>query len=302
MESLLPQSDPESQYAEEVRRLFGSDEVGVIGLVTDNIYTPQTLQKLQRLTTEIEKVDGVESVLSLTNAVDPIADVIEPPLLMPAVPTTAAGFAELKAKLADRPIYLKNLVAPDGHAAALNIFFAEMSNDEFMRRGIDEAIVAIVERETGPEQLYYTGLPHFKVYSAMAIWRDLTRFVPFMLLLIGVVLFLSFRSLRGVFLPLLTVVVSLIWTLGIMVLAGSHLSLGSMALPPLVLVIGVAYSLHVMAEYYELARPGRRVDEVVLETMRTLNTPVLMAAVTTILGFFAQVVNDIVSIREMGIY
>lgn len=302
VESLLPQDDPESQYAEEVRRLFGSDEVGVIGLVTDNIYTPQTLQKLQRLTTAIEKIDGVESVLSLANAVDPIADVIEPPLLMPNVPSTPTGLEELRAKLADRPIYLKNLVAPDGHAAALNIFFAAMSNDEFMRRGIDEAIEAIVARETGPEQLYYTGLPHFKVYSAKAIRKDLTRFVPFMLLLIAVVLFVSFRSLRGMFLPILTVVVSLIWTLGIMVLAGSHLSLGSMALPPLVLVIGVAYSLHVMAEYYELARPGRSVEEVVLQTLRTINTPVLMAALTTVLGFFAQVVNEIASIREMGIY
>jgi len=302
VESLLPESDPESQYAEEVRRLFGSDEVGVIGLVTDNVYTPQTLQKIQRLTTEIEKIDGVRSVLSLANAVDPIADVIEPPLLMPNVPTTATGLEALKAKLADRPIYLKNLVAPDGHAAALNIFFAEMNNDEFTRRGIDDAIQAIVDREIGPEQLYYTGLPHFKEYSAKAIWRDLTRFIPFMLLLIGVVLFLSFRSLRGVFLPILTVVVSLIWTLGLMVLAGSNLSLGSMALPPLVLVIGVAYSLHVMAEYYELARPGRPVDEVVLETLRAINGPVLMAAVTTVLGFFSQVVNEIVSIREMGIY
>jgi hypothetical protein len=309
VESLLPDDDPESQYYDEVRKLFGSDEVGVIGLIADDIYTPDLLRKLQQLTKEIEKLDGVASVLSLANAVDPIVDVTDPPPLMPQVPATTAAATALKQKLADRPIYLKNLVAPDGTAAAINIFFAEMSNDEFMRRGIDDAIQAIADRENAvaakenrPERLYYTGLPHFKVYSANAMQRDLSRFVPLMLLFIGVVLFLSFRSFRGVLLPMLTVVVSLIWTLGVMVLAGSNLSLGSMALPPLVLVIGVAYSLHVVAEYYELARPGHSRHEVVLETLRAINTPALLAAFTTVLGFFSQIVNNIVSIREMGMY
>jgi len=54
-------------------------------------------------------------------------------------------------------------------------------------------------------------------------------------------LFIGIRSLRGVLLPALTVAVSLIWTLGIMVLTGSHLSLSSMALPPLLLVLGTAW-------------------------------------------------------------
>ena len=309
VERLLPENDPDNQYYAEVRELFGNDEVGVIAVVTDNIYAAEVLQKIDRLTKEIAKVDGVASVLSLANAVDPVADVTEPPLIMPQIPTTPAAATALQEKLADRPIYLKNLVSADGRAAAINVFFAEMNNDEFIRRGIDDTIQNIVERENTtavqeqrPERWYYTGLPHFKVYSTKVMQRDLSRFVPLMLLFIVLVLFFCFRSLRGVLLPTLTVIVSLIWTLGIMVLDGGALSLGSIALPPLVLVIGVAYSLHVVAEYYELARPDRSPKEVVLETLRTLNTPALMAALTTVLGFFVQVLNPIVSIREMGLY
>ena len=309
VDRLLPGNDPDNQYYAEVRKLFGNDEVGVIAVVVDNIYAAEVLNKLQRLTKEIEKVDGVASVLSLANAVDPVVDVTEPPLIMPQIPTTPATATALQEKLADRPIYLKNLVAPDGRAAAINIFFAEMSNDEFMRHGIDDTIQEIVERENAtavqeqrPERWYYTGLPHFKVYSANVMRRDLSRFVPLMLLFIVVVLFFCFRSLRGVLLPTLTVIVSLIWTLGIMVLRGDALSFGSIALPPLVLVIGVAYSLHVVAEYYELARPDRSPKEVVWETLQTIKSPALMAALTTVLGFFSQTLNPIVSIREMGIY
>jgi predicted RND superfamily exporter protein/CRP-like cAMP-binding protein len=293
VESLLPRNDPEKTYYAEVRRLFGSDEIGVIGLVTDNIYTPAVLHKIRRLTDEIKQIDGVENVVSVTNTPDAIIEII---------PSDPQALEEIRNKLAERPMYLKNLVAADGRAATINILFADLDDDEFFRRGIDQKIEAIVARENGPEKLYYTGLPHFKVYAVQALWGDLRLFLPITLLLIVVVLFLSFHSLRGVLLPVLTVVISLIWTLGIMVLAGSHLSLGSVALPPLVLVLGTAYALHMIAEYYELAKPGRSTREIVLETMRTTTTPTLIAAFTTVLGFLSLSVNRIVSIREMGVY
>ncbi len=304
VDSLLPKDDPEKQYYNEVRQLFGSDEIGLVGLVTDNVYTPEVLQKLKRLTAEIKKIPAVKSAVSLTNAQDVVASVAqEQALLVPAIPTTAAEWEELKDKLIDLPVYLKNLVSPDGRAAAIIITFLDtISDDEFLRQGINETIQAIVDRENGPERLYYTGLPYFKTHLAKSMREDLTRFVPLTLLFIVAILFISFRSLRGVLLPTLTVVVSLTWTLGIMALAGSRLSLGSIALPPLLLVLGTMYSLHVVAEYYELAQPGRSASEVVLETLQKTGAPVFITALTTILGFLSLLVNSIVSVREMGIY
>ncbi|MCS6926841.1 MAG: MMPL family transporter, partial [Candidatus Binatia bacterium] len=50
------------------------------------------------------------------------------------------------------------------------------------------------------------------------------------------------------------------------------------------------------------ARPGRTARTVVLETLERTSTPILITALTTILGFLSLTVNRIVSIREMGIY
>lgn len=305
IEALLPQGDPEKAYYDEIRRLFGSDDVAVVGVIADTIYTPHTLHKIKRLTEEFRKFPEVKNVLSLTTAKDIVANVLgeQPDLLIPEIPETAEAAAALKDKLAEQPIYFKLLVSAAGRAAAINIFFLDsITEEEFIRRGLDEKIQAIVARENGPEQLYYTGLPHFKAASARAQREDLTFLLPLMLLLILAVLYLCLRSVRGVVLPALTVIVSLIWTMGIMVLAGSRISVGTVALPPMLLVLGIAYSLHVVAEYYELARPGRTVDEVLRETLQTINMPVLMAALTTVLGFLSLFVNKIVSIREMGIY
>ena len=160
VESLLSQDNPDSQYYAEVRQLFGSDEVGVVGLLAADIYTAEVLRMIRRLTEALEKIEGVQEVLSLTNAVDPIADVVEPPLLVKQIPTDQASLDTLRDTLADRPIYMKNLVSEDGKAAAINIFFAAMNDDEFRQRGIDDQIQA-PHRErtrdgTGTAVLYRT--------------------------------------------------------------------------------------------------------------------------------------------------
>jgi len=305
LDSLLPDNDSERQYYNDVVRLFGSENVAVIGILADNIYTPQTLEKIQRLTNEFRKIPEVKTAFSLTNAPDIIAKVIgeEQELLVPTIPATVEEAATIKEKVATQPIYHKNLVAADGRAAAINIFFVEsITDNEFVRRGVDEKIQAIIDQAQGPERIYYTGLPHFKAVSARAMVEDLSYLLPVALILILVVLFFCLRSVQGVILPALTVIVSVTWTLGFMVLGGSRLSLGTLSLPPMLLVLGVAYALHVVAEYYELAQPGRPKEEVLLETLRSMNTPVLMATLTTALGFLSLFTNNIHSIREMGIY
>ncbi len=304
IESLLPSDDPEKEYYDEIRRLYGSDEIVVVGLVADSIYTPEALKKIQRITEKIRELPEVKSVASLTNAQDVITTVAEmDTLLVPEIPSTATGWDELKRRVADHAVYIKNLISPDGRAAAINVTFLEsITDEEFRRRGLDERIHAILDEEEGPEKLYYTGLPRFKVHMVKSMQEDLKYFLPLILLCIVVVMFASFRSLRGVLLPALSSAVGLTWTLGIVVLSGSSLSLGSITLPPLLLVLGTVYSLHVVAEYYELARPGRPVSEVVLETLRKTGTPVLITALTTAVGFASLVVNRIVSIREMGLF
>jgi len=200
-------------------------------------------------------------------------------------------------------LYLKLLVSPDGKAAAINVSFLEsVTESAFLERGIDDKIQAIVDREQGPEQIHYTGLPHFKAASAKAQREDLAFLLPVTFVLLLIVLYLGIRSVRGVVLPALAVLITLTWVLGLMVLFGSQLSVGTIALPPLLLVLGIAYSLHVLTEYYELARPGRTVEDVLLEMFHSINLPVLMAALNTVLGFLSLFVNRIVSIREMGIY
>jgi predicted RND superfamily exporter protein/nitrogen-specific signal transduction histidine kinase len=334
-ESLLSPNDPEKQSYDKTRRLFGSDNVAVIGIIADTIYTPHTLRKIKRLTEEFRKIPEVSKVYSLTTANSiGILWGEQSDLLILEIPETAEGAAALKDKLVDQPLYTNLLVSEDGRAAAIYIAFLDsITDEEFLRRGLDEKIQALVDRENGPEKLYYTSMSHLKAASAKAVQKDLTYLLPLTCVLILAVLYLWVRSVRGVVLPMLTAIISLIWTLGIIVLTGSHLGLeesefytydrhagifmltvshlglNTIALSSLLLVLSAAYALHVVAEYYELARPSRSISEVLLETLRRTSPPIFITALITALGLLSLCLHDtepgltrIIGLRKLGLY
>ena len=302
VEHLLATDDPNKKYYEEIRSLFGSDDMGVIGIVAENVYTPATLEKIKRITAEVEKVGGVERVLSLTNVPDPITDVVDPPLLIPRIPTDPAALDALRRKVEDNPIYL-NVVSRDGKGAAILLFFfKQLGEDEFLQKGRDDRLQEIVAREQGPEELYLTGMQHITVNSLKLMQRDLWTFTPLSFAVIMVVLGFCFRNVRGVLLPLMSVLCGVVWTLGIMVLTGEAITIGTLVLPSLLIVIGSTYSIYIIAQYEDEIQKGGTVAEVVLRALTRVSVPVTVAAFTTVVGFVTLLVNRIGTIRALGLY
>src|SRR5436190_664780 len=236
LESMLPAGDPKVEYYAQTRAVFGSDDVAVVGVRARDIFAPSTIAKIARVTDEIAKVDGVEHVLSIANAVDPAADVLHPPRLLPRVPPEPEEVEALKKKLVATPLYGKNLVADDFTGAAINVFFKSLNDEQYLDLGVDRKITDILATRQGPEELFYTGAAHVKQAAVELMRRDLVRFTPIALVLVLMVLWFSFRTVRGVVLPALTVGGALVWTLGIIVLAGKTITLGTFVLAPLQLM------------------------------------------------------------------
>ena len=256
LESMLPAGDPKVEYYAQTRAVFGSDDVAVVGVRARDIFAPSTIAKIARVTDEIAKVDGVEHVLSIANAVDPAADVLHPPRLLPRIPPEPEEVEALKKKLVATPLYGKNLVADDFTGAAINVFFKNLNDEQYLDLGVDRKIMDILAARQGPEEFFYTGAAHVKQAAVELMRRDLVRFTPIALVLVLIVLWFAFRTVRGVVLPVLTVGGALVWTLGIIVLAGKTITLGTFVLPPLLLVVGSSYAIHVMARYYEQLAAG----------------------------------------------
>src|SRR5438477_151201 len=110
LESMLPAGDPKVAYYNATRALFGSDDVGVIGVRADDVFAPSTIEKIARVTDALAKAPGVESALSITNVVDPFANVGLTSRLLPHIPPTPDEVEAFKRRLAATPLLGKNLI------------------------------------------------------------------------------------------------------------------------------------------------------------------------------------------------
>src|SRR5262249_45934092 len=154
-ESVLPTGDPAVTFYDEVRKLFGSDDVGVIGVLSDDVFSPPTLEKIARVTTAVGKLPGVDHALSITNATDVAADVLDPPPPLPKLRRTPEDVEALRARLRAVPLYRENLVSADGRGAAITVILKPMSDAGYS--DLDRRIEGILAAENGPERFYYTG-------------------------------------------------------------------------------------------------------------------------------------------------
>jgi predicted RND superfamily exporter protein len=105
---------------------------------------------------------------------------------------------------------------------------------------------------------------------------------------------------RAVVLPLLTVILAVVWTLGVMTLVDIPVSLGTFMLPPLLLVVGSAQAMRVVAAYYEQIGRGFREDAVIL-AVRQVWAPLLVSSLTMAVGFGALGLSGIVAVRDLGL-
>src|SRR5437899_5012555 len=302
LESMLPAGDPKVAYYNATRALFGSDDVGVIGVRADDVFASSTMVKIARVTDALAKVPGVESVLSITNVVDPTAYFASAARLLPRIPPTPDEVEALKRKLAATPLVGKNLIADNFRGAAIVVFFENLTDAQYLDLGVDRRIMDLLAAENGPEALFYTGAAHVKQAAVELMRRDIARFTPIALALMLLVLWLSFRTVRGISLPILAVAMALVWTLGVIVLAGKALTFGTSILPPLLLVVGSSYAIHVMARYYEQVGARAPPDELVVRAFARVWLPLVISALTTVIGFGSLMVNRITAIWDLGLF
>lgn len=309
LDELLPEGDEERTFYDRARKLFGSDEFVLVVFAADDVVTPDRLARIQRITERVEALDGVSGVLSIANASDIRAvdgDIAVGPFFE-TVPSDPADVAQLRARLVAHPLYAGNLIAADGTATALVAHFDRLSDREFIARRLSEQIEAIADAERGDAQIFVTGGPHLKLALADTLQGEMRFVLPAILGVAALLCLLAFRTPRGVLLPAGAIAISVIWTLGLMGWTGSSLNVVSNIVPPLIITLGFAAAVHVISEYYEMARHAGPVgrdahDGVVEKVVREMGLAVAVNGFTTVLGFASLAVSSVLAIRSFGIW
>ncbi len=304
-ERLLPEEDESRAYYDKIRRLFGTDETLVVALRSESVFSVESLQRVSRMTRALEAVDGVHHVLSITNAVN-VRGVDDDLVIGPFMDEVPSGSAELESLRRDvmaNPMYAGQLVSRDARTTALVVYFLDMSHGEYQSSGIDDRISEIVAAERGDAEAWITGGPHIRAVSARILLGETVTLPLYALAAISLVLLISFRSVRGVVIPALTIVVGVVWTFGLVMLLGYDLNAVTVLIPPLLTTLGLSYSVHVVAEYDALLREGTRARGAALvkEVLGRVSLPVSLTGLTTAAGFASLGLSPLGAVREFGL-
>lgn len=306
---LLPEGDDERRFYDRARELFGSDQFILLSVEspTGDVFASDFLTRLQRLGEALAEVEGVHHVLSLANAlhVESRDDDIYIGPFFEEVPAAPADLDALRARVRGHPVYGHTLVSEDQRSTAVLVRFDAMSDREFVRRGLGEEVAAVAAHEVPGAEVLVTGPAHVKAHLSHQILAEMAFILPGVLGFSSLLAFLAFRSARGVLLPQLTIGIALVWTLGTLGWSGEPFNLVSNIVPPLVMTLGFAATIHVLSEYYEMLhqQPARDREENRATVERVLEEMGLTIAVngfTTMLGFLSLLTSSVTAIREFG--
>jgi len=301
----LPVDDPDIVQFEEYSKQFGHMELLIVGIESDNIFTKETLSFLRRLETDLSAIKNVKESMSLASArtltVEDGEIFAEP--FLEEIPSDPAELLALKEEALANEQWVRSLVSEDGKAACINILLdLELEDLQGRLAAVRAAREIIASHETPGIKIHLTGIAPLITDTLKHISSDMRRFIALTPLLMGFLLYLAFRTIRGILVPLTVILLSGVWTLGLFCWAGKALVTVTTMLPTLVALICLSDVIHIVAHYYELAAAGGDRRTVLEETMEHMIASCFTTSVTTAVGFGSLAVSEMQGIRDLGIW
>ena len=245
--SYVPDGMGNKKYMKQLDSIFGGSEMVLVMLQAPDVVNHSTLSRLKVLKEELEVLEGIDRCISPFDAQEiSIQDgfMVMDPLLDP-IPESQADCEVLKSKIANNTMASPFFGVEDFSVVSLML----MKNLEVSNKQLIEKIDSVVNTHPGPEEVLLGGMPYVRYSINKNINKDLAVLLPVALMLMIIMLYTAFRERKGVLLPFIVVVMSLILSFGVMALLEWKISLITVLLPIMLIAIANNYGIHMIARY-----------------------------------------------------
>ncbi|ELZ58531.1 MULTISPECIES: efflux RND transporter permease subunit [Halorubrum] len=165
--------------------------------------------------------------------------------------------------------------------------------------GLQTEVASIADDEPADIRAFGTGITNAE--TGQVIGDSLTIVMPVVVLLLLLFLVVAYRDPIDLSLGLLSLLMTVLWTFGFLGYSGIPFNQQMIAVPVLLLAVGVDFGIHIINRYREETVQGFEP----VEAMRTANNQLMVAfvivTVTTVFGFGANVISDLTPIRDLGL-
>jgi predicted RND superfamily exporter protein len=333
-EAFLAEDDPVRRSYDAFRAQFGREGMIAIAIQPPEVFDLGFLEKLDAFHREIE--DGVPHVTEVTSLVNARythgrGDELIVQDLLEEWPRNQQQLAALQERVLSNPLYRNYLISSDARLTTVMIELDTYSggsgeSEELAGFGgpeagagteegpppfltaaeiaaSAEALQRLIARHQAPDfEIHVAGGPLAEVSLMEAIQRDIGVFLSVSMLVISLLLYVLFRRVSGVVLPLLVVFVALLCTLGTMALSGVAITLPVQVLPTFLLAVGVCASVHILSLFFERHGSGSPRKEAIAHALGHSGLAVVMTSLTTAAGLASFATSELTPVMHFGIF
>ena len=315
MDAMLPKQSDAYVNKLVLEERFGSSDMLIIGMINDEkqgVYNRRSLALILELTNWLEEQPyfrtlALNDLLSLATIKDIRGSEsgLEVEKFMDELPETQAQIDQLKKRMREFGVYEDVIVSADGSGTIFAVRPMPDSRHQYAEvYEVVKAKVKELEARAGNEHFFISGRPVIEGVFGAYMPQEMKRMQPMIMALLLLLLYLSFRTPRGVLLPIIVVLMAEIWTLGTMAALGAPIYTVTTMLPILILAIGIADAVHFLSRERLLAHSQAysHRKERLIEVMHELWKPMLMTSITTGAGFLSMFTSDLLPIRDFGLF
>jgi len=347
-DSLLLESDKDLKYLREVNERYGSKEYLVLTYTPISSFTDEeTIINLQFLKSKIEKLDWVDSVITIIDV--PLLKSSDEPLMERLKNYKTLSYPEIDKKrgfeeIINSPIYRDYVISSDGKTSGIvvylkqdkklnefiktknNYFNLELAgnlnksqkkernifNNEYEayrnvynqknHQNINE-IREVIKKYTVNAEVHLGGLPMITDDMMSFIQSDIVVFGIGVFVFIIITLWLIFKRIKWVVIPLMGCAFSVGAMVGILGLLGWKVTVISSNFIALMLILNMAMNIHVTVRFLQIKREfeNMSIKDAVYEASSKMFLPILYTVLTTICAFLSLVFSGIKPIIDFGL-
>ena len=255
----------------------------------------ERINKLRKLTKEIESYDGVVSVQSLAN-IESAADEGGEIAMGGLLELTSEESWEKRVK--DDPTLYPLLISKKLDSAVIAI---SPDQGKFEMIELIEKARSVASQSFPQAKILVGGIPTIQAQMAQLIGDELKLFLILALLVACFSLMFVFSSFVAILTPVLAVFLSVLLTVEFMV--GANLSFNALSATVMVLVtiIVVAICIHTQLRYSKEYEKYKSREQALQSTFKSLFLPNFLTALTTAVGFLTLYTSPAPLIREYGV-
>ena len=333
MEAFLHTDDPIRIAYDEFRTDWGRDEQIMLAIETTDVFASEFLERLRAFHEELEQgVPHLDDITSMVNARSTRGegDTLIVKDLLEDWPDTPEKLATLRERVLSNPIYRNSLVTTDATVTTVFIrlvVFDGGDDDDSLEAGFeDDALLGgtppppqylpepeisravdfvreVIERyESDDFRILLAGAPVMSQVLNRQMQSDMGKFTLYSLGAIAVLLFMLYRRIAAVLLPMLVVILSMLSTLGVMSLSGTSIGVGTQILPSFLLCVGVCDAVHLLAIYYQRLKAGDAREQAISFTLGHSGLAIVMTSLTTMGGLGSFMAAGLKPIADIGIF